>query len=261
MDQEVVSSTAVACMPAAIPEHERAGHFARARHLFTKVVLDRLDLANGYAFGFSSMHMPALVAFVANERKCCPFMNFEITASADADDVWLRLTGPHGAKEVLEAELNIGSATPSASCSTPPAPATAGKVNKVEVASRACDAPANSGRLVRWTTASGIVAALGVCAACCLLPFALISVGVAAAWAGTLKALVPFNWLFLGSAVALLGYGFYAAYWKSRPACAAGPACSDCRPGRGVRFGLWVGALLVAGGITFQYVEPLLVRS
>jgi mercuric ion transport protein len=107
-------------------------------------------------------------------------------------------------------------------------------------------------RFVRWTTAGGIVAALGVCAACCLLPFALIAVGVAGAWISILDAARPYKWYFVVTTIALLTYGFYAVYRKRQD------RCSSCDPGAGVRFGLWAGVVLSLSGIAFEYFEPLL---
>lgn len=121
-----------------------------------------------------------------------------------------------------------------------------------------CTKPARSTSLVRWTTAGGILAALGVCAACCLLPVAMLSVGVASAWAGAMDSLAPYKWIFIGLAVALLGYGFYATCFKSRPGCTAGKTCSACGPGRVTRASLWIAALLVIGGIVFEQIVPLL---
>jgi mercuric ion transport protein len=116
-----------------------------------------------------------------------------------------------------------------------------------------------SKRIVKWTTAGGLLAALGVCAACCLLPFALLSVGVAGAWVSTLDALAPYKWIFIVLTVALLGYGFYLAYWKPRRTCAAGAACTTCGTSRSVRVGLWAATILALGGIVFEQVEPYLV--
>jgi hypothetical protein len=48
-----------------------------------------------------------------------------------------------------------------------------------------------SKRVIKWTAAGGVLASLGVCAACCLLPFVLLSVGVAGAWVSALDALAP----------------------------------------------------------------------
>jgi mercuric ion transport protein len=122
-----------------------------------------------------------------------------------------------------------------------------------------CGKSANSSkRAVKWTTAGGLLAALGVCAACCLLPFALLSAGVAGAWVSTLDALAPYKWVFIGLTAVLLGYGFYAAYWKPRRTCAAGAACEVCGTGRSVRVSLWIATILAVGGIVFEQVEPYL---
>ncbi len=115
-----------------------------------------------------------------------------------------------------------------------------------------------SKRAIKWTTAGGLLAALGVCAACCLLPFALLSVGVATAWVSALDALAPYKWVFIALTAALLGYGFYVAYWKPRRTCAAGAACGVCGTGRSVRVCLWIATILAIGGIVFEQVEPLL---
>lgn len=75
---------------------------------------------------------------------------------------------------------------------------------------------------MKWTTAGGVLAALGVCAACCLLPFALLSIGVTGAWVSTVDSLAKYKWIFIALTAAFLGYGFYAAYWRPRRTCAAG---------------------------------------
>jgi mercuric ion transport protein len=116
----------------------------------------------------------------------------------------------------------------------------------------------SSNRAVKWTTVGGVLAALGVCAACCLLPFTLLSVGVAGAWVGALDSLAPYKWIFISVTVALLGYGFYAAYWKPRRKCAAGASCTVCGTSRSVRVGLWIATILAIGGIVFGQIEPFL---
>lgn len=50
------------------------------------------------------MELASVARFVANERKCCPFVSFSIEVSGDGP-VWLRMTGPAGTRECLEAEL------------------------------------------------------------------------------------------------------------------------------------------------------------
>lgn len=123
-----------------------------------------------------------------------------------------------------------------------------------------CSKPTNaSRRVVKWTTAGGLLAALGVCAACCLLPFTLLSVGIAGAWVSTLDALAPYKWIFISLAVGLLGYGFYAGYWKPRRACSAGASCEVCGTSRSVRLVLWIASILTHGGIVFEQLERYMV--
>jgi mercuric ion transport protein len=114
---------------------------------------------------------------------------------------------------------------------------------------------------VKWTTVGGVLAALGVCAACCLLPFALLSIGVAGAWVSRVDSLAKYKWVFIALTVALLGYGFYAAYWRPRVLCAAGTACQVCGSSRTVRVGLWIATILAISGIIFEQLEPMLTGS
>ena len=120
---------------------------------------------------------------------------------------------------------------------------------------------AGNNKLVTWTTAGSLFAALGVCAACCLLPFVLISLGVAGAWVGTLDSLARYKWPFIALAAVLLGYGFYITYWRPKRQCAAGAHCTTRATGRSVRVGLWIATVLVIGGIVFEQIEPLLVAA
>jgi len=230
---------ALACVPAAIPATERKAHFELARDLFTRRSIERATLPDGYAFRFDSSEFEAVARFVVNERKCCPFLRFEVQLAAQSGPLWLRLTGPAGTREILDAELNLAS-----SCGCSCGSSTAG-----------------NNKLVRWTTAGGLFAALGVCAACCLLPFVLISLGVAGAWVGTLDSLSRYKWPFIALAAVLLGYGFYVVYWRPKRQCAAGGDCTTRATGRSVRVGLWIATVLVIGGIVFEQIEPLLVAA
>jgi mercuric ion transport protein len=124
-----------------------------------------------------------------------------------------------------------------------------------------CRTPSGSNRAVKWTTAGGMLTALGVCAACCLLPFVLLSLGVAGAWVSTLDALAAYKWIFIPLTTALLGYGFYVAYWKPRRSCTVGTSCKTCGSPRYVRIGLWIATVLAISGIVFERIEPMLVAS
>jgi mercuric ion transport protein len=83
-------------------------------------------------------------------------------------------------------------------------------------------------RFAKWATTGGLLGALGICAACCLLPFAFVTAGIATAWAGTLESLAPYKWWLVAVTAGLLGYGFYVACRKPRTACADGSECPTC---------------------------------
>jgi hypothetical protein len=97
------------CVPSAIPARERAQHFVLARELLNSQAAERADLPDGYAFRFAADKLVELVRFIDNERKCCPFMTFHLQIGPQAEPIWLRMTGPEGTREVLQAELSLQS--------------------------------------------------------------------------------------------------------------------------------------------------------
>ncbi len=74
----------------------------------------------------------------------------------------------------------------------------------------------SSNKAAGWTATGGVLASLGICSACCLLPAVLVSLGVGGAWASHLEALAPYKWIFVGATVALIAYGIYLAYLRPR---------------------------------------------
>jgi hypothetical protein len=105
---DVDAAAPLACVPGAIPADERAAHFALAAELFDAGLQERRELADGYAFRFAPERLDGVMRFVANERRCCPFLEFGITVSPADGPVWLRLTGPEGTRAFLKAELRLG---------------------------------------------------------------------------------------------------------------------------------------------------------
>lgn len=101
------SQVELACVPSAIPASERSQHFKLARQLLCELTEERQELPNGFAWRFHASHFEAVARFVANERKCCPFASFELTIAPAGGPIWLRLTGPEGTREVLQAELDL----------------------------------------------------------------------------------------------------------------------------------------------------------
>lgn len=101
------SAPEIACVPGAIAPQDRAGHFALAHELLKERTEERRDLPEGYAFRFRVEEFDAVVRFVANERKCCPFVDFEIVLTREPHELWLRMSGPPGTRAVLQAELSL----------------------------------------------------------------------------------------------------------------------------------------------------------
>lgn len=96
----------LACVPGAIPAAERSAHFALIARLFGTSAQEKRQLPDGYAFRFAPDDLEDIARFVANERKCCPFLTFGVEVSADGP-LWLRLTGPAGTRDFLDAELPL----------------------------------------------------------------------------------------------------------------------------------------------------------
>jgi len=253
MNTLALATSDLACVPDAIPAQERAGHFALARELLIERAREQTDHENGYAFRFDADALTSLVLFVENERKCCPFMTFEIVVAPGSGPIWLRMTGPDGTCEVLRAELSLSDTYACRVRAENPKSTAAANI-ECQCGTRA---RANKG-LARWTAIGGVFAALGLCAACCLLPAVLLGMGVAGAWVSSMESLAAYQWTFVLATVALLGFGFYRAYWRPKPACAAGAACENCKSDWSLRMGLWVGTLLAIGGIIYGYLVPWL---
>ena len=75
----VAETPPLACVPGAIPAAERPAHFQLIRQLFEKEMLERAEIPGGYSFRFPASSYDALARFVSNERRCCPFLSFELT--------------------------------------------------------------------------------------------------------------------------------------------------------------------------------------
>jgi hypothetical protein len=87
-----------------------AGQRARQHELRQKLlpaVVARQEIADGYAFelGNDAATFLAAAEWVILERRCCPFLTFNL-GWADRGGVVLRLTGPPGVREFLDTEAH-----------------------------------------------------------------------------------------------------------------------------------------------------------
>jgi hypothetical protein len=71
-------------------------------------VLEKKELKAGYSFKFenSDEMIDLLTDFIKSERQCCDFFNFSMTVKNDGF-IWLDLTGPKEAKEMIGEELGL----------------------------------------------------------------------------------------------------------------------------------------------------------
>ena len=72
-------------------------------------VIETRELENGYAFRWPSdmVSLVEVAEFVEKERKCCPFLDFEIAVERERGPVWLKMTGREGVKAFLRAEFGV----------------------------------------------------------------------------------------------------------------------------------------------------------
>ena len=93
--------------------------------------------------------------------------------------------------------------------------------------------------------AGGVVGAVAA-STCCIVPLALVSVGVSGAWIGSLAALAPYQPYFVAFAIACLGTGFWMVYGRAQKHCET-DACSTEQVGRLIKSVLWVKGVLWLG--------------
>jgi hypothetical protein len=98
--------TPVACQPAALSPEEWEKH-AELRGRLVAGVTERIELDNGYRFVLDRDRITVvqLAQWVEGERRCCPFIEFEIRQAADGGPLSLSLTGRKGVKELLETAM------------------------------------------------------------------------------------------------------------------------------------------------------------
>ncbi|MBL8514276.1 MAG: mercury transporter MerT [Betaproteobacteria bacterium] len=101
---------------------------------------------------------------------------------------------------------------------------------------------------------ASISAALGA-SACCVVPLALVTMGLGGAWLANLKALEPWQPAFTALALG----GLLAAAWrlrKSRTACETDLPCSEQSVWRRQRRVFWLAAAIVTGLLVVPWIAP-----
>jgi hypothetical protein len=105
-DERANDDTILACDLTAMDDAQRERYRALRDRLEADVREVR-ELDDGYAFRCSSSAemLLTLAEYVSLERLCCPFLDFALEVGRAGGDAWLKMTGPAGAKQVLQAEM------------------------------------------------------------------------------------------------------------------------------------------------------------
>jgi len=71
-------------------------------------VREKRELETGWGFRFEANDavIDELLRLIQLERKCCPFLQFNLVLEANAGPVWLEITGDQ-AKDFLKMELGL----------------------------------------------------------------------------------------------------------------------------------------------------------
>jgi len=104
-------------------------------------------------------------------------------------------------------------------------------------------------------TAGGIAALLA--GACCVAPLLLLTAGLGGAWLANFQLLEPYRPLFIGIALAALGFAGWRIY-QPVAECDPGEVCAVPGVRRGFRIAFWIVAALLLTMLGFPYFSPLL---
>jgi hypothetical protein len=97
--------TPIACNLNALSAVERQQHAARSERLKEAVVKVE-EVADGYRLFFDPTLSPAeLFAWIEAERRCCPFLDFELRLERENGMRQLQLTGREGVKAFIAEEI------------------------------------------------------------------------------------------------------------------------------------------------------------
>lgn len=100
------TTSLIACNLKAIGASERP-HYNDLMKRLRAATRDRSELPDGYAFKLDgkAINLPEVAAWISMERRCCPFLTFQLSASGDKANWLLKLTGPEGVKTLLITEF------------------------------------------------------------------------------------------------------------------------------------------------------------
>ena len=100
------STVPLACNMDVFNPAQREAHIRNSTELI-QAIQSVQGVENGYELVFpnESEFITQIAEFIANERLCCPFLDFTLKVASDKEPVSFILTGPSGTQEFLRAEF------------------------------------------------------------------------------------------------------------------------------------------------------------
>jgi hypothetical protein len=101
------SDTTLACNMGVFTPAQRDSHIQNTMDL-VQSMQGFEEIENGYEFLFPNQtaFISKVAEFIANERLCCPFLEFTLLVKANDELISLALSGPAGTQEFLRAEFS-----------------------------------------------------------------------------------------------------------------------------------------------------------
>lgn len=115
--------------------------------------------------------------------------------------------------------------------------------------------PDESAKQGRWIAGGALIGAV-LASACCVVPLVLVMLGISGAWIANLTALEPYKPYVAAVTLALLGYGFWHVYFRSKPSCEDGTYCARPQSARITKLALWLGLVVVIIALTLNWWAP-----
>ncbi len=106
-----------------------------------------------------------------------------------------------------------------------------------------------------WFAAASVAGAI-LASSCCIVPFALLTLGVSGAWIGNLTALEPYKPYVVAMTLVFIGMGFWHVYFRARPVCAEGSYCARPHSSIITKSALWIATVLVLLAMTIGWWAP-----
>ncbi|HEC01062.1 MAG TPA: mercury transporter MerT [Sphingomonadales bacterium] len=108
---------------------------------------------------------------------------------------------------------------------------------------------------MNWIVGGAIITAIATIS-CCIIPLFLFTVGISGAWISNLTVLSPYQPIFIGVSLGLIGYGLYLLQTKRKEDCAK-EACEKPIQGRRAYLLFLFSLILIVMAVAF----PWFVRS